>query len=183
VIIGLFFSCANEDKNNFSSSDTIPESDDNGLIPFEGDTIHDNTLKESTSKLELTKVSDSSYCYIEEALNHNNGTFLKVDFIQFFTFERALEEAKKRGDADYHIADNGDTNYMVYNDYYIANDNPKLRIFELTDSTSIELLEMFGGTKMNINNNVAIMKRVENSPFIIVVKDGQITRLEEVFIP
>ena len=96
-----------------------------------------NDIKEDKPRIEVTMESDSSYCYIKDALIINNRTFLKVDFIQFFTFDRALEEALKRGDADYNIEENGDTTYLVYNDYYIANDNPEIRTFELTASTNI----------------------------------------------
>ena len=42
---------------------------------------------------------------------------------------------------------------------------------------------MFGDTSLNNVEGTSIMKRVENPPFIITVKNGEIASLEEVFTP
>ena len=184
MIIWLFFSCSDEgEKFNSQQQNDLSESLSGVSLSKDPELVHKTDDTEDSTHFSLTILSDSSYCYIDDAITQNNETFLKVDYIQFFTFEEALSEAKKRGEADYTIEENGDTNYVVYNDYYIANDNPTLRTFQLTDSTSIELLEIFGDTTVNIKNTDEIMSRFENAPFIVFVREGKITRLEEVYTP
>ncbi|MFT5581496.1 MAG: hypothetical protein ACI9G9_000747 [Psychromonas sp.] len=183
AFIGLFFSCSTDSQRENSNKETLSESDNGGSTSQTVELSDATELEDKSDEIKLTKTSDSSYCLIKEVFNQNNGTYLKVDFIQFYTFEQAIEEAKKRLDAEYDIEENGDTTYFVYNDYYIANDNPKLRTFRLTDLTKIEFLEVLGDTATNFKNAKKAMKRVEFSPFIIVSEVGKITRLKEIYTP
>ena len=183
AFIGLFFSCSTSSQKENSSQKAFTKSG-NGDSASQTVELTDATdFQTNLDEIGLTKTSDSSYCFIKDVINQNNRTYLKVDFIQFFTFEQAIEEAKKRGDAEYDIEENGDTTYFVYNDYYIANDNPKLRTFRLTDSTKIEFLEVLGDTATNFKNAEKAMKRVEFSPFIITTEDGKVISLKEVYTP
>lgn len=179
AIIGLLCSCSIDGKNKNVTQKTLNNSNDRNL------SLQTTTerLQANADETQLTKTMDSSYCYIKDVVNQNNQTFLQVDFIQFFTFEQAIEEAKKRGEAEYKIKANGDTTYFVYNDYYIANDNPKLRTFKLTDSTKFKFLEEHGGAAINFKDTKTAMKRVEFSPFIIKTKQGNVISLTEIYTP
>ena len=183
AFIGLFYSCS-------------PDIQEENLNPIkQGQSIEDSSTiqrttppstpgtPESRDEIVLTTTSDSSYCYIEDVINLDNLTYLEVDFIQFLMDDKAIEEATKRGEAAYDIEENGDTTFYVNNDYYIVNDNPKLRLFMLTDSTDIEFHELFGETVTDFKNSEEVMNRVRFSPFIIVTKDGKVTGLYEIFVP
>ena len=183
AFIGLLFSCSTDSQKENSKQKNQFESENGDSTSQKAELFDTTDLQENADEIELTMTSDSSYCYIRNVINQNNRTYLKVDFIQFFTFDKAIEEAKKRGDAEYNIEVNGDTTYFVYNDYYIANDNPKLRIFKLTDSTKIEFLEVLGDTATDFKNTDKAMKRVEFSPFIIETEQGKILSLKEIYTP
>ena len=183
AFIGLFFSCSTDSQKENSKQETQFESENGDTTSQKVELTDTTDLQENADEIKLTMTSDSSYCYIKDVINQNNRTYLKVDFIQFFRFDKAIEEAKKRGDAEYDIEENGDTTYFVYNDYYIANDNPKLRTFKLTDSTKIEFLEVLGDTGIDFKNTDKAINRVEFSPFIIETEHGRILSLKEIYTP
>lgn len=183
ALIGLLFSCSTDRKNEHSKQETQIEFD-NGESTSQKAELSDTTdLQENPDEIKLTMTSDSSYCFIRDVVNIDNRTYLKVDFIQFFKFDQAIEEARKRGDAEYDIEENGDTTYFVYNDYYIANDNPKIRTYRLTSSTVIKFLEVLGDTATDFKQSHTALKRVEFSPFIIVTRDGETMSLKEIYTP
>jgi len=183
VFTGLFYSCSPEiQEKNLNPIKQVQSIEDTSKIERTTPLSATNT-QENRNEIILTMTSDSSYCYIEDVINHDNFTYLKVDFIQFLMDDKAIEEAKKHGEAAYDIEENGDTTFYVNNDYYIVNDNPKLRLFMLTDSTDIEFHELFGETVTDFKNSEEAMNRVRFSPFIIVTKDGTVTDLHEIFVP
>lgn len=107
---------------------------------------------------------------------------IQVDFIQFYDGDRAVQEAVKRGDAEYDIEESGDTTYFVYNDYYIANDNPKLRLFAINDSTEMNLIEHYGVT-VNFDSIQVSMNSLEYVPFYLETKNGIVITLNEIYTP
>lgn len=180
ALILLFYSCATEiEEQNFNQE----KSNEKGSTLQIKAPLEKSIPSEKKEEIVLTMTSDTSYCYIKEVINQDNFTFLKVDFIKFLMSNQAIEEAKKRGEAAYDIEENGDTNFYVNNDYYIVNDNPKLRLFMLTDSTDIEFHELFGETIADFTNSDKAMERVNLSPFIIITQDGIISHLNEIFVP
>lgn len=183
ALIGLFYSCSQDIQEQNLNQTKQGQSNEDSLTVKNNTPLDTSNAKKSKDELVLTMSSDSSYCYIVDVINNNNFTYLKVDFIQFFISNNAIEEAKKRGEAPYDIDENGDTTFYVNNDYYIANDNPKLRLFMLTDSTDIEFHEAFDEPAPDFKNSDKAMKRVRFSPFIIITKDGKTTRLNEIFVP
>lgn len=169
ILLLLLSSCSNTEKNN----KTTRKLSKNKVI-----------VKDSISKTSsFTLTSDSSYCYITDIIINNDEVLLEVDFIQFFTFDEALIEAKKRGKAEYNIDEKGDTTFMVYNDYFITNDSPKLRYFKITDSTKIKYIKEFGEVPFYETQLNKYLKRVAYSPFNIKTKNGLIKSLEEIYIP
>jgi hypothetical protein len=183
AFISLFIACSRNKQKDNSDKDVQIDISEVNYSSLKKTSTFRNKSTETSDQLILTMTSDSSYCYINDVIYQDDNTYLKVDFIQFFLFDKAIEEAKKRGAAEYDIEENGDTTYFVYNDYYIANDNPKLRIFKLTDSVDIKLLEELGDTSIDFKNKKKAMRRVEFSPFIIKTEGGIITQLHEIYTP
>lgn len=127
--------------------------------------------------------TQEAYCYLRNLLAHNDEIDLHIDFIQYFQLEEAIIEAKKRGDAELEVDQNGDTTFFVYNDYYIANDKPTQWEFSLSKSSQIELLEWLDSTHVDFNKPEKSLERLQLSPFKISFKEGEVLHLKEVFIP
>jgi hypothetical protein len=112
---------------------------------------------------------------------------LELDLAYFLTGDEANEAAAERGDET-----------PVPNDYYIVNDNPRLRTLALGDDLRLVLLdwsrccdETFRGelepfaTAVNEVEAVTVDGRVyqPGSPFWLTVAGGVVTRIEEQYLP
>jgi hypothetical protein len=94
----------------------------------------------------------------------------EFDLAQLLTGAAAEAAAAERGDE-------------VNNDYYIVNDNPRLRTLIAEGDTVVQVLE--GGTPDLIDTNVADFA-VERSPdagFWVTIEDGIVTEIEQQFVP
>ena len=182
IFVWLLLSCSfNQDNNRQKYTLSVDNND--SILPL----VTQMEIKKfsvDSDEIMLTKSTDSSYCFIKDVIVKKNKTYIKVDFIQFYRDERAVAEAKKRGAAEYDIDEKGDTTYFVYNDYFIVNNNPKLRTFILTDDSKIEFIEWLDAPIPNpkmITNKT--LKRLKLSPYLIKTENGQIKELKEIFIP
>ena len=135
-------------------------------------------------KIVLAQDKGNNYCYIKKIYDKNGDTYLEVDFIQFLRGDEAVKVAKREGEAPYDINENGDTIYFVYNDYYISNQNPKLRTFKLSPDVKIDLLN-FGINEEIKDNELASLKNkeLEYSPMIIISESGIVNKIVEQYIP
>ena len=94
----------------------------------------------------------------------------EFDLAQLLTGAAAEAAAAERGDE-------------VNNDYYIVNDNPRLRTLIAEGDTVVRVLE--GGTPDLMDTNVADFA-VERSPeagFWVTIEDGIVTEIEQQFVP
>ena len=94
----------------------------------------------------------------------------EFDLAQLLTGTEAEAAAAERGDE-------------VNNDYYIVNDNPRLRTLIAEGDTVVRVLE--GGTPDPVDSNVADFA-VERSPdagFWVTIEDGIVTEIEQQFFP
>ena len=135
-------------------------------------------------KIILAQDKGSNYCYIKRIYDEDGDTYLEVDFVQFLKGDEAVEIAKREDEAPYDINENGDTIYFVYNDYYISNQNPKLRTFKLSPDVKIDLLN-FGVNEKIKDNDLASLKKkeLEFSPMIITSESGIVNDIVEQYIP
>ena len=94
----------------------------------------------------------------------------EFDLARFLTGAEAEAAAAERGDE-------------VNNDYYIVNENPRLRTLIAGGDTVVRVLE--GGTPDLVATNVADFA-VERSPdagFWVTIEDGIVTEIEQQFVP
>ncbi len=149
--------------------------------------INNETSTQQQDTLNVTLESgNNKYCYINKIKRLNNKTYIIVDYIRFLWNDEAIEAAKIDGYAEMEV-NNGDTTYFVYNDYYIVNNNPKLRTFLVSDSVIIDLVyydpnaELKSGFKLKdiINKEFGY----SDTPFVIDVKDGLVYRISEQYVP
>ena len=83
---------------------------------------------------------ENNYSLVINIYNENNKHFIDADYIQYFTGKKAIEEAKKRNEADKFII-NGQTVYSVPNDFYIVNENDKIRKLEVSNDVKLDYLK------------------------------------------
>ncbi len=78
--------------------------------------------------------------------------------------------------------------YSVFNDYYIVNDNPRLRTLPLAGQATFTFwrsgengLERYPATPAKVQANVP--KTLTLSPFVIETTKGVVTTLAEQYVP
>lgn len=122
--------------------------------------------------------------YIKDAYLKNGKRYIDIDYIQFLTGEEGLKAAIEDG------RDCPDINYCLPNGFYVRNQNPQLRTFEIKEGISVKLVTQFvysddgiryigfedqfiGYIKSNQNNN----------PFDIKIENQVVTEISERYIP
>lgn len=83
---------------------------------------------------------ENNYALVINIYSENNKKYIDADYVQYFTGKKAIEEAKKRNEADKHII-NGETVYSVPNDIYIVNENNKIRKLEVSNNVKLDYLK------------------------------------------
>ncbi len=97
--------------------------------------------------------------------------FGEFDLAYFLTGAEAEAAAAERGDT-------------VENDYYIVNENPKLRTLIAQGDTAVTVLVSQGGPDTTTTNVADFaVDRHEGSGFWVTIEDGIVTEIEEQFVP
>lgn len=107
------------------------------------------------------------------AKQHSSRTLaIDADYIQMFEGEAALAAAKKNGDVDTTYGENGKIlDIYIPNDFYILNENPKIRRLELLPNTKIIF--------QSINEETPLDSRL----FKLFLKNNKVIKIEEVYLP
>ena len=130
---------------------------------------------------ELPDTEDSGVSELEDGRHFGFWeTFEIGDTIAFGEFDLAF--FLTGAEAEESAAEHGDT---VENDYYIVNDNPRLRTIVAHGDTEVVVLAGDGGGPDQVETNVAdfAVDRHEGSGFWITIEDGVARRIEEQFVP
>lgn len=154
-------------------------------------------LEETTEPVEQAEPSEQpaepeepqeerQFCYIRDISETPSSYILTVDYALFLTGQEAADAAAAHGDES-----------PPPNDYYIVNDNPRLREFEIdtsrvqqvrlytyaegvdTDGYEVDLdqwVDMFLGNLMN-------GQFVRDLPYWITLENGKIVAIEEQYLP
>jgi len=136
--------------------------------------------------------SEKNMGYIKKVYVKNGQNYLDIDYIQWFTgteAEKAMREdgkCPKKGEC------------IVYNDYYIRNQNTLIRSFEVSPSADIRMQTLDSETTGSVDQNKKItfekLKEVFASgstykehyqfvPFIVEIGNKQIVKITEQYIP
>jgi len=149
---------------------------------------NDFDKKELTKKNEkiLTKEKfEKKYCFVKDIYEQNGKYFIKADYIDFLFGSEAVERAKENGEADFDISESGDTIYFVYDDYYVSNQNPKIRTLEINKNALIEILD-FSTTEnyRKLTNILEFKNEIENDRIMILrIKNGIVIKMKEQYTP
>lgn len=143
----------------------------------------------SDRKTQTTDSVDNSnevkYAFITEIFQYGDSVFLNADYIQFLTGHSAIKAAIREGRADTSYID-GKMHVGVPNDYYILNNNPKLRKLRIDEDCEFEFLSWLDRVDIkSVENPLSTLKNIyKDAPFILTLnKEETIIRIEEVFLP
>ncbi|HJS26257.1 MAG TPA: hypothetical protein VJ913_03915 [Actinomycetota bacterium] len=178
--------CASDDPTVGTTGGTAP-SDPTGVTAPTGATgttaPTGATGETGTPPAEL---EDGEHFGFVEEVDPSGGS-LVFDLAYFLTGEAANEAAAERGDE-----------VPVPNDYYIVNDNDRLRTLTLADGVELSLLDWNNCCDERFDGDLETFARaieegmVESdgfvyqgslSPYWLTVEDGEIVRIEEQYLP
>lgn len=135
----------------------------------------------ATSKTKTIK----QFCFINSVISKNNTTYLSADYAQWFVGQTAIKAARADGAIG--------ANDTPDNDYYIRNNNPKLRELEIDSSVAISISKSPGEISQRsvslkefediFNNSDPDFESTRQSPYWLVLKNNKITKITQQFIP
>lgn len=137
----------------------------------------------SSCKKEISIKEELNYSLILKVYEINNKNYIDADYVQYLTGDRAIEEAKKNDDVDVKII-NGHKKYSIPNDFYIVNDNNKVRKLELSENVKIDLVNSID---LKTNDRKSIFNYFKNNyddkVYLLVLSGEKVTEIKEIFTP
>ena len=178
--------CASDDPTVGATGETTP-SDPTGVTAPTG-TTGPTAPTEATGETgpPPAELEDGEHFGFIEEVDPEGGT-LVLDLAYFLTGEAANEAAAEHGDE-----------VPVPNDYYIVNDNDRLRTLTLADDVELSLLDWNDCCDERFEGDLETFARaidegmVESdgfvyqgtfSPYWLIVEGGVIVRIEEQYLP
>jgi hypothetical protein len=121
------------------------------------------------------------FVYVTRASRSDDGTTrVRFDLAYFYQGDRAEQEAAERGDE-------------IVSGYYIVNDNPRLRTLPVAGDVEVEYIPATQCCELQPGNIDAWVEAVlesnptdypgTNVPWWFTVEGGQITRIEQQYLP
>ena len=130
--------------------------------------------------------SDSlKFGYITKWVGQNGQLFIYADYMQFYYGERAVEEARKRKDAEMDIRD-GDTSYSIPSDVYMLNENKRIRQLPVANDVHCFTIAAGDGKMvLQLTNLERLRKRWDPSRIYILIlnKDNVVAAIKEQYLP
>jgi hypothetical protein len=122
------------------------------------------------------------FVFAVKAEDKSGDSQLRFDLAYFLTGDEATQAAKDHGDE-----------YPPPNDYYIVNDNPKLRWLPVSDSVKVKYIPNelccdlvsgnFDAWAEAVNETNQTDYAGKNAPWWITVSGGQIVKIEQQYLP
>ena len=144
-------------------------------------------IKGESSTTEAVSETGRNHGYIRRFYQKNGQQYVDVDYIQFLSGEAAVAAARRKGDAQAEVV-KGDTVYSVFNDYYIVNDDPKVRTLRLDAEATFTFwrsgekgLERVPASPAKVQADVP--KVLFLSPFVVETRQGIVTSVAEQYVP
>lgn len=177
ILISIFFTAVifgcNSNSNQKDSFDTTQKATE------VSDTIN-KTLSSVTSKYTMDE-----YAFIVGIIQKGDSTFINADYIQYLTGKAAVKAAIKEHQADTFKTEDGKIHIDVPNDYFIINDNKKIRKLKLDKNCLIDLVINPDRMPSINENSFKSLKNVDHeSPFILTLNaEGLVIIIKEIFVP
>ena len=133
-----------------------------------------------------TGYNKRQFAYIKNLQQKNGKWICTADYIEFYMGDKAVQVAKKRGDATADTGANGKITYFVYNDYYIVNDSKQLQSLAVSPAVVIKLVDFSGGQLKMRNSSfdeLLNLKHRDSYPFILGISAGVIKSIIQQYVP
>ena len=145
----------------------------------------DTTTTRVDTGTETRSSTQEQYTYIVRIFQKGDIIFLDADYIQYLTGEAAIEAAKKAHQADTLKTEDGKTHISVPNDYFIVNENNKIRQLPLAKDCVFDLIINPGRVNPIADNSLKSLQIIfKESPFILTLNDsGVVVKIKELFVP
>lgn len=124
------------------------------------------------------------YCYIDKVYTKGDTSYIEADYVQFLMGKEAVAAARKRGDAE-PIVTNGDTTYSLPTDYYILNENKKLRTLKLAGNFEFVAVAVSADKKASSTAPITLLKERAKTGLFILTLDKQetVVTIKEQYLP
>jgi len=163
----------------------------NQIAQLQGQQGTQKNGEEPTDKLGAT---EKAMGYIKAIYEKDGKRYLDIDYVQYLTGDEAIRAIREDGKCPPDIYP--DPSYCIPNGYYIRNQNPKIRTFEVSKNVEI-LMQTYGSGKCHVKENEKVSYGIfksfwESNPvcvhlkdslYNIEVKNGIVTKIAEQFIP
>lgn len=125
------------------------------------------------------------YAYISNIETQAGNHFVVADYVQYLSGKAALKAAIQHGEAEKEINQNGKTEWTLPNDYYILNDNKKLRTLKLAKNADYILIgskkDLPRPSKQTFND---LKNNFEGKLYKISFHQNRIiSKVEEIYLP
>lgn len=127
--------------------------------------------------------------YVKKVYTKNGKNYLSIDYIQWLTGTEAQKAMREDGACP----KTGEC--IVYDDYYIRNQNPLIRTFEISPDATITMQTYTMETTGQIQPEIISFEqfrqlfsanadmRFKNVPYIVEISSNKITKINEQYIP
>lgn len=130
-----------------------------------------------------TLTSTRQFCIVKGGTWEGATPILSVDYAEFLTGQAAIDAATAHGSES-----------PPPNDYYIVNDNPKLREIPVDPKISVKVISKANGIEIHgysmpfgqwydVLAGMSSTNFVKDMPYWITITDDTITKIEEQYIP
>lgn len=144
-------------------------------------------VPQSTS--EEPAAGEAAMGYVKKVYSSGGKNFLDIDYIQWLVGDAAEQAMREDGECP----KKGEC--IVLNDYYIRNQNPKLRTFEIAPSARITMMTYQMETTGQIFNEAVTFSqfsqiwsgsgqtRLRDTPYYITLSNNLVSSIKEQYIP
>ena len=140
------------------------------------------------------RINEKAMGYIKAVYEKDGKRYLDIDYVQYLTGDEAIRAIREDGKCPPDIYP--DPSYCIPNGYYIRNQNPKIRTFEVSKNVKI-LMQTYGSGKCHVKQNEKVSYEIfksfwgsnpvcvhlKDSLYNIEVKNSIVTKITEQFIP
>ncbi len=169
----LLFGCNNSEQQQQTDK---PEAD--SIVKTEDAAIEHVAIQPQANP------DEGQYCYINKVYTTGDTVLIDADYIQFLMGKQAVAAAKKNGDAEPFVK-NGDTTWSVPNDYYILNENRKIRTLQLAKDFRFIVAGKEDVNSDDISRLDYLKKHAKNGVFILTMDAGEstVSVIKEQYLP
>lgn len=130
------------------------------------------------------KPEEGQYCYINKIYKTGDTTCIDADFVVFLMGKAAVAAARKNGDAEPFVK-NGDTTWSVPNDYYIVNENKKVRTLKLAKDFRLIVAGKSEAVTDETSRFNYLRQHADEGVFILTIDAGTslVTVIKEQYLP